>query len=377
MNIDLCRQLCKINKIFYAQHAQSFSSTRLASWDGWRCLFESVFSTVATVAAPEVLCGETGSVTSNMPHEQARKAPEVLSCGETRKVPREMAHEQAGNAAYAVSCKQARNAADTVSRGEADNVFGRAVVLLDVALGNARFEHALMTQFPNVNWKFYGVDCCDDLLTSAFEVPVDYTSRDVCEFLYTRLENEAHLAHDVPLNPGTQLSYEVHLAHDARLSRAESLKPDDQLCHDAAHLLHPRAVHVDYAVSFGFMHHIASFEARALFLQLLCTCVKPGGAVCVSLWQFMKSPRLSEQALRFTPAACAQYGIAPQHLEQGDYFLSWQNDSQSFRYCHSFSDSEIQRLVECVKLYSQLECMFYADGKEGNLNCYLVLRRVV
>ncbi len=353
MNIDLCRQLCKINKIFYARHAQSFSSTRLASWDGWRCLFESVFSTVATVAAPEVLCGETGSVTSNMPHEQARKAPEVLSCGETRKVPREMAHEQAGNAAYAVSCKQARNAADTVSRGEADNVFGRAVVLLDVALGNARFEHALMTQFPNVNWKFYGVDCCDDLLTSAFEVPVDYTSRDVCEFLYTRLENEAHLAHDVPLKPDTQPKL------------------------DAVERLHLHAVQVDYAVSFGFMHHIASFEARALFLQLLCTCVKPGGAVCVSLWQFMKSPRLSEQALRFTPAACEQYGIAQKHLEQGDYFLSWQNDSQSFRYCHSFSDSEIQRLVECVKPYAQLECMFCADGKEGNLNCYLVLRRSV
>lgn len=341
MNIDLCRQLCKINKIFYTQHARSFSNTRLASWDGWRCLFDSVFSTAATVNAPEVLHGKTGSATGTMPHEQVGKAPEAFSCGETRKVPREMPHEQA------------RNAADTVSRGEAGNVFGDEVLLLDVALGNARFEHALMTQFPHVNWKFYGVDCCDDLLTSAFEVPVDYTSRDVCELLYARL------------------------SHDAHLSRAESLKPDDQLYPDAAHLLHPRAVHVDYAVSFGFMHHIASFEARALFLQLLCACVKPGGAVCVSLWQFMKSPRLSEQALRFTPAACAQYGIAPQHLEQGDYFMSWQNDSQSFRYCHSFSDSEIQHLVECVKPYAQLECMFYADGKEGNLNCYLVLRRVV
>lgn len=362
MNIDLCRQLCKINKIFYAQHAQSFSSTRLASWDGWRCLFESVFS---TVAAPEVLCGETGSVTSTMPHEQAGNAtdtvsceqvgnaPEALSCGEVGKVPREMPHEQVGNTTRAVSCEQLGNTVGTVSRGEADNVFGGAVSLLDVALGNARFEHALMTQFPHVNWKFYGVDACDDLLTSAFEVPVDYTSRDVCELLY------------------------AHLEHDVRLSRGVPLKPDTQLYPDAPHLLHPRAVQVDYAVSFGFMHHIASFEARVLFLQLLCTCVKPGGAVCVSLWQFMKSPRLSEQALRFTPAACKQYGIAQKHLEQGDYFLSWQNDSQSFRYCHSFSDSEIPRLVECVKPYAQLERTFYADGKEGNLNCYLVLRRVV
>ena len=340
MNIDLCRQLCKINKIFYARHAQSFSNTRLASWDGWRRLFDSVFSTAATVNAPEVLRGKTGSATGTMPHEQVGKAPEAFSCGETRKVPREMPHEQA------------RNAADTVSRGEAGNVFGSAVALLDVALGNARFEHALMTQFPHVNWKFYGVDACDDLLTSAFEVPVDYTSRDVCELLY------------------------AHLEHDVRLSRGVPLKPDTQLYPDAPHLLHPRAVQVDYAVSFGFMHHIASFEARALFLQLLCACVKPGGAVCVSLWQFMKSPRLSEQALRFTPAACKQYGIAQKHLEQGDYFLSWQNDSQSFRYCHSFSDSEIQHLVEYVKPYAQLECMFYADGKEGNLNCYLVLRRV-
>lgn len=335
MNIDLCRQLCKINKIFYARHAQSFSNTRLVSWDGWRRLFDSVFSTAATVTASEVLRGETGIVTGKVPREQAGNAQDTVSC------------EQEGNSSEVLSCVEARSATGTVSGGEAVNVFGSAVALLDVALGNARFEHALMTQFPHVNWKFYGIDACDDLLTSAFEVPVDYTSRDVCELLY------------------------------AHLSRAESLKPDDQLFHDAAHLLHPRAVQVDYAVSFGFMHHIASFEARALFLQLLCMCVKPGGAVCVSLWQFMKSPRLSEQALRFTPAACKQYGIVQKHLEQGDYFLSWQNDSQSFRYCHSFSDSEIPRLVECVKPYAQLERTFYADGKEGNLNCYLVLRRVV
>lgn len=341
MNIDLCRQLCKINKIFYARHTQSFSNTRLASWDGWRRLFDSVFSTAATVTAPEVLRGETGIVTGEMPREQAGNAPDTISC------------EQEGGAPEVLSCVEARSATGTVSCGEAGNVFGSAVLLLDVALGNARFEHALMTQFPHVNWKFYGVDACDDLLTSAFEVPVDYMSRDVCELLY------------------------AHLEHDVRFSRDVPLKPDTQPELDVVERLHLHAVQVDYAVSFGFMHHIASFEARALFLQLLCTCVKPGGAVCVSLWQFMKSPRLSEQALRFTPAACEQYGIAQKHLEQGDYFLSWQNDSQSFRYCHSFSDSEIQRLVECVKPYAQLECMFCADGKEGNLNCYLVLRRSV
>lgn len=341
MNIDLCRQLCKINKIFYARHTQSFSNTRLASWDGWRRLFDSVFSTAATVTAPEVLRGETGIVTGEMPREQEGNAPDTISC------------EQEGGAPEVLSCVEARSATGTVSCGEAGKVFGSAVLLLDVALGNARFEHALITQFPHVNWKFYGVDACDDLLTSAFEVPVDYMSRDVCELLY------------------------AHLEHDVRFSRDVPLKPDTQPKLDAVERLHLHAVQVDYAVSFGFMHHIASFEARALFLQLLCTCVKPGGAVCVSLWQFMKSPRLSEQALRFTPAACEQYGIAQKHLEQGDYFLSWQNDSQSFRYCHSFSDSEIQRLVECVKPYAQLECMFCADGKEGNLNCYLVLRRSV
>lgn len=341
MNIDLCRQLCKINKIFYARHTQSFSNTRLASWDGWRRLFDSVFSTAATVTAPEVLRGKTGIVTGEMPREQVGNAPDTISC------------EQEGNAPEVLSCVEARSATGTVSCGEAGKVFGSAVLLLDVALGNARFEHALMTQFPHVNWKFYGVDACDDLLSSAFEVPVDYISRDVCELLY------------------------AHLEHDVRFSRDVPLKPDTQPELDVVERLHLHAVQVDYAVSFGFMHHIASFEARALFLQLLCTCVKPGGAVCVSLWQFMKSPRLSEQALRFTPAACEQYGIAQKHLEQGDYFLSWQNDSQSFRYCHSFSDSEIQRLVECVKPYAQLECMFCADGKEGNLNCYLVLRRSV
>lgn len=341
MNIDLCRQLCKINKIFYTQHAQSFSNTRLASWDGWRRLFDSVFSTAATVTAPEVSRGETGSVTGEMLREQTGNDTDTVSC------------EQEGNAPEVLSCVEARSATGIVSCGEAGNVFGSAVLLLDVALGNARFEHALMTQFPHVNWKFYGVDACDDLLTSAFEVPVDYMSRDVCELLY------------------------AHLEHDVRFSRDVPLKPDTQPKLDAVERLHLHAVQVDYAVSFGFMHHIASFEARALFLQLLCTCVKPGGAVCVSLWQFMKSPRLSEQALRFTPAACEQYGIAQKHLEQGDYFLSWQNDSQSFRYCHSFSDSEILRLVECVKPYAQLECMFCADGKEGNLNCYLVLRRSV
>ena len=67
-------------------------------------------------------------------------------------------------------------------------------------------------------------------------------------------------------------------------------------------------------------------------------------------------------------------GYDPTSLDLGDYLLGWQ-ESECFRYCHSFEEDEIDTLVKSLGS-SALECdRFSADGASGTLNRYVVLQR--
>jgi hypothetical protein len=64
-------------------------------------------------------------------------------------------------------------------------------------------------------------------------------------------------------------------------------------------------------------------------------------------------------------------------LEAGDHLLAWgerDGDNASIRYCHHATPEEVSRLMDgapAVPLES-----YRADGRSGDLNLYLVLRRV-
>ncbi len=182
--------------------------------------------------------------------------------------------------------------------------------VLDLACGNLRFEKYLLQQGDVFcAWAY---DNCDDL------------------------------AQDAPGN--------VEFSH---LDIVGTLLDGNDLCQAIA------SPPCDLSVCFGFMHHIALPEHRAAVLRALVEHTRPGGIVVVSFWQFARDPRLLSKA---------------QPLEdEGDYLMGWQNQEGLARYCHSFSDAEIDRLVSLVAPQACEQERFWADGKSDSLNCYVVL----
>lgn len=127
--------------------------------------------------------------------------------------------------------------------------------------------------------------------------------------------------------------------------------------------------------AFGVMHHIPGAANRTRFLDSLLEMTSPGGYALVSLWQFMKDERISKKALKTTDEALEANPNL--ELEKGDYLLGWQETRGSYRYCHNYGEREIQELIAHAEKQAELVTRFEADGKPGNLNAYLILKRNV
>ena len=207
-----------------------------------------------------------------------------------------------------------------------------ALSVFDLACGNLRFERYLEEALPGVELRVYAVDSCDELVASADgpNTPVTYESADIVGGLID----------------GSPLS---------RLHHA------------------PQS---DIAVSFGFLHHIPGEELRVRVLEGLVDAVRPGGCVAVSLWQFMNNPAFAAKAEVTHAQAIEALDIAPDALDEGDYLLGWKNAEGVWRYCHHFSDEEIDRLVAAVSDRARLIDAFEADGRTGAMNRYVVLQRM-
>lgn len=149
----------------------------------------------------------------------------------------------------------------------------------------------------------------------------------------------------------------------------------------------------DLVVSFGFMHHIAGYELRRRFIEKLLKLTSPTGVCVLSLWRFAEDPRAREKAMRKTKENLSALKAGTLHgaeaftltqckkiedsLEEGDFLLSWQGQAGYGRYCHSFSDREIDTIVRDLPSSYRLLDRFCADGKNGCMNCYLILVRRV
>lgn len=199
-----------------------------------------------------------------------------------------------------------------------------AVSVLDLACGNLRFEGFFEHAFPDAKETFYAVDNCDELVPAVSSVR------------YRRLDVVSALL-------------------DGTLS--DGLKEI------------PRC---DLAVSFGFLHHVPGIRCREDILSHLVRQTRSGGYAIVSLWQFMRDPNLAEKA-RATHARATEELALPA-LDEGDYLLGWKNLPGEYRYCHSFSEDEIDALVESVAKEAMLVRRFASDGRTGNLNTYLIFR---
>lgn len=210
--------------------------------------------------------------------------------------------------------------------------------VLDVACGNLRFERYLASGLPHVGMTFTCLDNCEPLVADGAGPSCAFVNVDVIDCLARGLDGADALA----------------------LSGQPAF---------------------DLAVSFGFMHHIPGSDLRLRFLDSLLRVVAPGGIVALSFWRFASDEKLMGRANRTTAQALET--LAKRYtainwedaLEPGDYIIGWNNQPGALRYCHSFDDAELDRLVRHVKNRATVIDRYRADGRTGALNDYLVLHK--
>lgn len=207
--------------------------------------------------------------------------------------------------------------------------------VLDIACGNLRFEAFLVSVYPHIDWSFFAVDNCEPLVASGQEdiaKKVHFTCEDIV----------SNLIEGLPA------------AEPANIPALATATP------------------FDLVVSFGFLHHIPSFDLRRQFLLEALSQVKPGGHLVVSFWQFLNDPAKRAKIEQTHAEALAFFEGS---LEPNDYFLGWKSEPGNYRYCHHFSNEEIDRIIAALAPHATVVESFSADGKPGNLNRYVVLRR--
>lgn len=198
----------------------------------------------------------------------------------------------------------------------------RPIHILDVGCGNGRFIDWLQQRFRVEEFFYLGIDANEQLLEKAQQ----------------RYSSES-------------ISFQHHDLLVQEFPDANSFQPD-------------------VIVLFGVLHHIPSYERRIKLLSQLSEKLSPQGYLIVSLWQFLTQPRLQ----RIIHPWSKQTHIDQSQLEEGDYLLGWNAGVSALRYCHSFSESEIEQLkadlspLQCVKAWE-------ADGRNGRTNQYLIWQK--
>lgn len=126
-----------------------------------------------------------------------------------------------------------------------------------------------------------------------------------------------------------------------------------------------------HLVLFGILHHLPSQTKRLNYIAALTQLLQPGGYIIISFWQPLNSPeRFIKKQLDPT-----QFGIRLVELEDNDLLLGWQENTNYARYCHSFSDHEIDWYIQQISDTYKLIKRFQADGKTNNLNQYLIWQK--
>ena len=210
---------------------------------------------------------------------------------------------------------------------------GEKPFVLDIGCGNLRFARFLRDEAGIVPAEYFAVDNCKPL------VEIGEADTHVSELVFIELDVITSLL-------------------DGTLS---------------SRLTVPAC---DLVVAFGFLHHVPGAQKRVQLLRTLLEKTKPGGFVCVSFWQFMNSQKLAAKAQETTAQGLCALGIDASELEEHDYLIGWQDKANTWRYCHHFSQKELDELLASLGSDVQICTQFSADGKDNDLNRYVILQRV-
>lgn len=353
MNTEVMQGLASITQALYQAHAQSFSHTRERKWVGWEQLLDRLSKRECASAGVRGSLSVCDIASGNMRFLEfllhARGQEEANAKGTKtngEETLQSAAHARIPFLAYRgidyVGCdKEAalQELGCTRVRALLSSLDSCHIVQADL-IERARKDECLLP-------------CSDASLTSC-------------------LASSAHAyAHTVPVP-----------AHTAEISEITQARRNCCI-----------PTRFDLVVSFGFMHHIAGYELRRRFIEKLLKLTSPTGVCVLSLWRFAEDPRAREKAMRETKENLSALKAGTLHgaeaftltqcekiedsLEEGDFLLSWQGQAGYGRYCHSFSDREIDTIVRDLPSSYRLLDRFCADGKNGCMNCYLILVRRV
>ena len=224
-------------------------------------------------------------------------------------------------------------------------------VVLDVACGNLRFEKFLASQLLERQIQVWALDSCDELLPQT------------CAGTLVKKVN----ADGADTPDATDVHLQINYLHCDVMEAIGSSKVFTYGI--------PQA---DISVSFGFMHHVPLPEWRVQLLNSLIEATKPGGFVCVSFWEFLADEGLAAKAYKTHERALVElgpvWGFSSADFNDGDFLLGWRNTPGAYRYCHSFSTSEVDALIATVSSRAECVARFRADGRTETLNEYIVLQ---
>ena len=404
MDSVTARALCAVNKRFYQRCNASFSATRSAPWEGWQLCLEwarkarRAEGAWAGDDADAEAAHENENTAAGIARENGNAGPQIArrsedagarAAQEGRNTDAEDADGKGnadaraargdgsakvdiarGNEGAGAGAEHESENADEQSdmrrrQGDADAKTLRseharpALSVLDLACGNLRFEAFLAKELADTDLAFHTADDCDALVKGApwRPDPADGAA------LGNRAAGSIRWHHQ---------SFDVLAALDAE-GRSDGAALDAETPGGgpalAEALQTPRC---DLAVSFGFLHHIPLPRWREEVLAMLAAKVRPGGFVIVSLWRFLENPLLARKAEATHEHALAELGLPP--LDAGDRLLGWKDEPGAYRYCHSFTDGEIDALAASVGHAVTEVARFRADGRDGALNSYLVLQ---
>lgn len=124
----------------------------------------------------------------------------------------------------------------------------------------------------------------------------------------------------------------------------------------------------DWVFCLATLQHLPGFAMRARLVADLARMAGPDGWIALSAWQFLTSERLASRQIEWDVV-----GIDPACVEPGDALLPWKQERYAVRYVHQIDLAEMHALARHAGL--TVERTFWADGREGNLNLYALLRK--
>lgn len=115
------------------------------------------------------------------------------------------------------------------------------------------------------------------------------------------------------------------------------------------------------------LQHIPGYKDRARLLAEMRDCLAPAGLLILANWQFLTNERQRRKVRDWSQA-----GIDPAEVEPGDYLLSWERGGNGLRYAAYVDETATADLAAAAGL--RIVGQFRADGREGDLNLYTLLR---